>query len=87
MNDDVLFRTGGHAAHIALNRPGALNSLTHDMVLRIDAKLTEWEHDPAVETVVITGEGERGLCAGGDIRAIHDDARDGDGSTAAAFWR
>ena len=87
MNDDVLFRTSGRAAHIALNRPGALNSLTHDMVLRIDAKLTEWEHDPAVGTVVITGEGERGLCAGGDIRAIHDDARDGDGSAAAAFWR
>ncbi|MFJ6074049.1 enoyl-CoA hydratase/isomerase family protein [Streptomyces sp. NPDC093065] len=87
MNDDVLFRTSGRAAHIALNRPRALNSLTHDMVLRIDAKLTEWEHDPAVETVVITGEGERGLCAGGDIRAIHDDARDGDGSVSAAFWR
>ncbi|MFC7808723.1 enoyl-CoA hydratase/isomerase family protein [Streptomyces olivaceus] len=87
MNDDVLFRTGGRAAHIALNRPGALNSLTHDMVLRIDAKLTEWEHDPAVGTVVITGEGERGLCAGGDIRAIHDDARDGDGRASAAFWR
>ncbi|MFB6790288.1 enoyl-CoA hydratase/isomerase family protein [Streptomyces olivaceus] len=87
MNDDVLFRTGGRAAHITLNRPGALNSLTHDMVLRIDAKLTEWEHDPAVGTVVITGEGERGLCAGGDIRAIHDDARDGDGRASAAFWR
>ncbi|WP_399136897.1 enoyl-CoA hydratase/isomerase family protein [Streptomyces sp. NBUA17] len=87
MNDDVLFRTGGRAAQITLNRPGALNSLTHDMVLRIDAKLTEWEHDPAVGTVVITGEGERGLCAGGDIRAIHDDARDGDGRASAVFWR
>ncbi|MFB6789000.1 enoyl-CoA hydratase/isomerase family protein [Streptomyces olivaceus] len=85
--NDVLFRTSGRAAHITLNRPRALNSLTHDMVLRIDAKLTEWEHDPAVETVVITGEGERGLCAGGDIRAIHDDARDGDGRASAAFWR
>ncbi|MEV5918531.1 enoyl-CoA hydratase/isomerase family protein [Streptomyces pseudogriseolus] len=84
---DVLFRMSGRAAHIALNRPRALNSLTHDMVLRIDAKLTEWEQDPAVETVVITGKGERGLCAGGDIRAIHDDARDGDGSASAAFWR
>lgn len=31
--------------------------------------------------------GERGLCAGGDIRAIHDDARDGDGTASAAFWR
>ncbi|MEW2129983.1 enoyl-CoA hydratase/isomerase family protein [Streptomyces sp. NPDC005435] len=84
---DVLFRTRGHAAHITLNRPEALNSLTHEMVLRIDEALTGWEHDPAVETVVITGAGERGLCAGGDIRAIHDDARDGDGTASAAFWR
>ncbi|MFJ8697641.1 enoyl-CoA hydratase/isomerase family protein [Streptomyces ardesiacus] len=84
---DVLFRTSGRAARISLNRPRALNSLTHDMVLRIDAKLSEWERDPAVETVVITGEGERGLCAGGDIRAIHDDARDADGRASAAFWR
>ncbi|MCF2130932.1 enoyl-CoA hydratase/isomerase family protein [Strepomyces sp. STD 3.1] len=84
---DVLFRTSGRAAHIVLNRPRALNSLTHEMVLRIDAKLKEWERDPAVETVVITGAGERGLCAGGDIRSIHDDARDGDGSATAAFWR
>nr|WP_237518621.1 enoyl-CoA hydratase/isomerase family protein [Streptomyces sp. SID5910] len=82
-----MFRTSGRTAHIVLNRPRALNSLTHEMVLRIDAKLTEWERDPAVETVVVTGEGERGLCAGGDIRAIHDDARAGDGSASAAFWR
>ncbi|MFA3875756.1 enoyl-CoA hydratase/isomerase family protein [Streptomyces sp. MMCC 100] len=85
--NDVLFRTSGRTAHVTLNRPGALNSLTHDMVLRIDEALTEWEHDSAVETVVITGEGERGLCAGGDIRAIHDDVRDGDGRASAAFWR
>ncbi|MFB8246039.1 enoyl-CoA hydratase/isomerase family protein [Streptomyces sp. NPDC055952] len=85
--EPVLFRTTGRAAHITLNRPGALNALTHTMVRRIDGALTEWEHDPAVETVVITGAGERGLCAGGDIRAIHDDARDGDGSASAAFWR
>ncbi|MFF0598709.1 enoyl-CoA hydratase/isomerase family protein [Streptomyces antibioticus] len=85
--NDVLFHRSGHAAHITLNRPKALNSLTHDMVLRIGEALTEWEHDPAVETVVVTGAGERGLCAGGDIRAIHDDARDGDGSASAAFWR
>ncbi|MER7922631.1 enoyl-CoA hydratase/isomerase family protein [Streptomyces sp. NPDC096057] len=86
---DVTFHTTGRAAHITLNRPKAINALTHDMVLRIDEALTRWELDPAVETVVITGAGERGLCAGGDIRAIHDDARDGDGdgSASAAFWR
>ncbi|MEV6483497.1 enoyl-CoA hydratase/isomerase family protein [Streptomyces sp. NPDC051576] len=86
-DDPVLLRTEGRAAYLTLNRPKALNALTHAMVRRIDEALTDWEHDPAVETVVISGAGERGLCAGGDIRAIHDDARDGDGSAAVAFWR
>ncbi|MFF7731417.1 3-hydroxyisobutyryl-CoA hydrolase [Streptomyces sp. NPDC007984] len=86
-HDPVLFHTHGRAARITLNRPRALNALTHTMVRRVDAALTAWERDPAVETVVITGAGERGLCAGGDIRAIHDDARDGDGTGSAAFWR
>ncbi|MFJ7071190.1 enoyl-CoA hydratase/isomerase family protein [Streptomyces sp. NPDC098781] len=85
--DHVLTRTEGRAGYVTLNRPKALNALTHAMVRRIDAALAAWEHDPAVETVVITGAGERALCAGGDIRAIHDDARDGDGSASAAFWR
>ncbi|MFG2638433.1 enoyl-CoA hydratase/isomerase family protein [Streptomyces sp. NPDC048362] len=85
--EPVLLHTDGRAAHIVLNRPRALNALNHEMVRRIDEVLTVWEDDPAVRTVVITGAGERGLCAGGDIRAVHDDARDGDGSAAAAFWR
>ncbi|MFI6349197.1 enoyl-CoA hydratase/isomerase family protein [Streptomyces sp. NPDC050560] len=83
----VLARRAGRAAYLTLNRPKALNALTHPMVLAVDEALTAWEHDPAVEAVVVTGAGERGLCAGGDIRAVHDDARDGDGSASAAFWR
>lgn len=86
-DDSVLLRTEGGAAYLTLNRPKALNALDHAMVRRIDAALDAWEHDPAVETVVITGAGERGLCAGGDIRAIHADARTGDGTASAAFWR
>ncbi|MEU4203666.1 enoyl-CoA hydratase/isomerase family protein [Streptomyces sp. NPDC045470] len=86
-DDSVLLRTEGGAAYLTLNRPKALNALDHAMVRRIDAALDAWEHDPTVETVVITGAGERGLCAGGDIRAIHADARTGDGSASAAFWR
>ncbi|MFI1765100.1 enoyl-CoA hydratase/isomerase family protein [Streptomyces sp. NPDC020800] len=85
--EPVLLHTSGRAAHITLNRPKALNALSHAMVRRIDEALTVWEHDPAVETVVVSGAGERGLCAGGDIRAVHDDARDGDGTASAAFWR
>ncbi|MFJ6072726.1 enoyl-CoA hydratase/isomerase family protein [Streptomyces sp. NPDC093065] len=86
-DEPVLTHTAGRAGYLTLNRPGALNALTHAMVRRIDEVLTAWEHDPAVETVVLTGAGERGLCAGGDIRAIHDDARDANGVASAAFWR
>ncbi|MER5525336.1 enoyl-CoA hydratase/isomerase family protein [Streptomyces sp. NPDC002677] len=84
---DVLLRTAGRAAHLTLNRPKALNALSHAMVRSIDEALTGWEHDPAVETVVITGAGERGLCAGGDIRSIYEDVRAGGGNASAAFWR
>ncbi|MGW2043284.1 enoyl-CoA hydratase/isomerase family protein, partial [Streptomyces virginiae] len=84
--DHVLLRTEGHAAYITLNRPEALNALSHPMVLRIEEALTTWADDPAVALVVIDGAGERALCAGGDIRAIHADARTG-GSASADFWR
>ncbi|MFJ6699015.1 enoyl-CoA hydratase/isomerase family protein [Streptomyces sp. NPDC091272] len=84
--DPVLAHVEGHAGHLVLNRPRALNSLTHPMVRTLGSALAAWEFDPAVETVVISGAGGRGLCAGGDIRAIHDDARDGDGRATEAFW-
>ncbi|MGW7051688.1 enoyl-CoA hydratase/isomerase family protein [Streptomyces sp. NPDC054887] len=85
-DDSVLLRTDGHAARLTLNRPRAINALDHAMVNRAAAALAAWERDPAVATVVVTGAGERGLCAGGDIRSIHADAVAG-GTASAAFWR
>ncbi|UED86759.1 enoyl-CoA hydratase/isomerase family protein [Streptomyces profundus] len=82
---EVLLRVDGRAGVITLNRPRAINALSHAMVRAVDAALRDWERDPAVRTVVVEGAGERGLCAGGDIRAIHDDARAGTGA-ARDFW-
>ncbi|MCX5207149.1 enoyl-CoA hydratase/isomerase family protein [Streptomyces sp. NBC_00237] len=83
----VLVHVEGRAGHLVLNRPRALNSLTHPMVRLLDATLAAWAKDPEIDTVVLSGAGERGLCAGGDIRTMHDDARDGDGTATEAFWR
>ncbi|MFI1177311.1 enoyl-CoA hydratase/isomerase family protein [Streptomyces melanogenes] len=85
-HDHVLLHTEGHAAYITLNRPKALNALSHPMVLRIEEALSAWADDPAIAVVVLQGAGERGLCAGGDIRTIYEDARTG-GTASAAFWR
>ncbi|WNE94979.1 enoyl-CoA hydratase/isomerase family protein [Streptomyces luomodiensis] len=86
-DDAVLARTEGRAGYLTLNRPRALNALTHPMVTRIADYLAAWERDPAVRTVVIDGAGERGLCAGGDIRMIHQDVTSGGGAASRAFWR
>ncbi|MFB7056222.1 enoyl-CoA hydratase/isomerase family protein [Streptomyces vinaceus] len=84
--EEVIVTTEGRTGRLVLNRPKALNALNHSMVLRIEEALTAWRDDSAVETVVISGAGERGLCAGGDIRAIYEDARTG-GAASADFWR
>ncbi|ATZ23272.1 enoyl-CoA hydratase/isomerase family protein [Streptomyces lavendulae] len=85
-DDTVVIETHGRAGVVTLNRPKALNALTHPMVLRIAEALTAWEQDPAVDHVMIRGAGERGLCAGGDIRAIHADAKAGT-TGSLDFWR
>jgi enoyl-CoA hydratase len=56
------------------------------MVQTIAAALDRFEADPTVRCVLLDGEGSRGLCAGGDIRAIHESGRRQDGA-AELFWR
>lgn len=83
--DVVLVRREGRAGHLTLNRPRSINALTHAMVRVLDDTLAEWEQDPSVAAVVLTGAGDRGLCAGGDIRAMREDVLAGDGR-AQRFW-
>ncbi|MBB3562330.1 enoyl-CoA hydratase [Rhizobium sp. BK512] len=83
---EVIVERRGTAGLIRLNRPKALNSLTIPMVRTIAAALDEFAGDQAVASVLVMGEGERGFCAGGDIRAIHMSGRSGDG-LAETFWR
>ncbi|MFD7640728.1 enoyl-CoA hydratase/isomerase family protein [Kitasatospora sp. NPDC059795] len=83
---DVLIERIGRTGRITLNRPRALNSLTLGMLRTVREALDAWAEDDRVTAVLLTGAGERGLCAGGDIRAIHDDARLG-GAGDRAFFR
>jgi enoyl-CoA hydratase len=69
---DVLVRKDRALRRITLNRPKAFNALTLDMAVTMTAFLKSWALDPEVGAVLIDGAGERGLCAGGDIRALYD---------------
>ncbi|MCC9624980.1 enoyl-CoA hydratase/isomerase family protein [Thalassospira sp. MA62] len=57
---------------IKLNRPRALNSLNVDMVDTMNEQLKKWKLDDTVSLVCIYGEGEKGLCAGGDMRTLYN---------------
>ena len=82
---EVLSRVEDGVGFVMLNRPKAINSLNLGMVDELRAVLAGWERDAAVRAVVLSGAGERGLCAGGDVVAIYHSAR-ADGVAARRFW-
>ncbi|PRW64142.1 enoyl-CoA hydratase/isomerase family protein [Actinopolyspora mortivallis] len=82
----VLFEVQGALGRITLNRPKALNSLTFDMVRAVTSALEQWRTDDRVRAVLVEGAGERGLCAGGDIRAMYDAVRAGRVDLTETFW-
>ena len=84
-NEDVLVNVENGIGLLTLNRPKAINSLTHPMVTAMSKVLSDWERDDGIRAVVLSGAGERGLCAGGDIVVIYHSAR-ADGSEARQFW-
>lgn len=82
---EVLARVDGRLGILTLNRPKAINSLTHGMVGAMDQALAAWATDDAVRAVLVAGAGERGLCAGGDVVALYHSAKVG-GADARAFF-
>jgi enoyl-CoA hydratase len=82
---DVLVRECGALRRLTLNRPQALNALTLDMAVTMAKWLRDWASDDAVGAVLIDGAGERGLCAGGDLRALYDAAKSCD-PLPQVFW-
>lgn len=84
-SDEILTRVRGGVGLVTLNRPKAINSLTHHMVTVLDQVLTSWAEDAAITAVVLDGAGERGLCAGGDVVAVYESAKAG-GEDVRRFW-
>jgi enoyl-CoA hydratase len=76
----------GPVGRIELNRPRALNALNFPMVELFIKTLRDWQDDPAIRTVVVTGAGSRGLCAGGDIRWIYRQLAE-NMDEVRRFWR
>ena len=84
---DINIRITGKAGRITLTRPKALNALSYDMCMAIDAALKDWVGNDAVELVVIDAIGDKAFCAGGDIAELYDTGTKGDYEYGRKFWR
>jgi enoyl-CoA hydratase len=83
---DLIARREGAAGIIRLNRPKTINAVTLEMFRDIDKALDEFESDAAVGLILLEGAGDRGLCAGGDIRALYESSKV-KGDLGKILWR
>src|SRR5205809_2484052 len=83
---DLIARREGSAGIIRLNRPKAINAVTLEMFRDVDRALDRFEADPEVGLILLEGAGERGLCAGGDIRALYESSKV-HGDLGKILWR
>lgn len=75
----VLSTVDGALGHLTLNRPRQINALSIPLIQQFSAQLDAWAGDDAVQAVLVDGAGERGLCAGGDIKALYAGIVSGEG--------
>lgn len=71
---------------IVLDRPKALNALDQSMIDAMYRVLVDWGDDDAVELVLVTSASDRAFCAGGDIRAIRENALAGDTAAVTEYF-
>lgn len=71
MTEGVILRREAALGHITLDRPKALNALTHEMCASVFEALRDWARDDAIHAVLIDAVPGRAFCAGGDIRSIY----------------
>lgn len=83
----VLVHARAGLGRLTLNRPRAINALDLVMVQRMHEALDAWEHDTDVDVVLLDGAGERGLCAGGDVRGLAEQVTSGRAEDAGVFFR
>ncbi|MFN0119431.1 MAG: enoyl-CoA hydratase [Blastocatellia bacterium] len=62
----LLTNVAGKVATLTFNRPGKLNALSRELMHLAIGHLRQWEADPDIGAIVVTGSG-RAFCAGGDV--------------------
>lgn len=82
---EVIIWVENSLGRIRLNRPKALNALSHKMIKLILPALIKWRENSTISAVLIDSTGDRAFCAGGDVAAVYR-GRNDDPENSIAFF-
>lgn len=85
-NSPVFIERGNRMMSLILNRPQNLNSLTTEMIRIIGEALDQAEREEHIGFVLLRGAGEKGFCAGGDLKMLARAAGSGQLEEAWEFF-
>ncbi len=69
---DIVYQTAEGMAKITINRPEVRNAFRPETVDELAAAFTRAHEDQTVGVVILTGEGDKAFCSGGDQRIRGD---------------
>jgi naphthoate synthase len=70
---DIRYETADGIAKITINRPEVRNAFRPVTLNELSAAFTLARDDPSIGVIILTGEGEKAFCSGGDQRIRGDD--------------
>jgi enoyl-CoA hydratase len=68
----ILTQKEGPITTITVNRPEALNTLTHELILNLTAEIKKRSLEPKSRIIILAGSGDRAFVGGVDVRAMMD---------------
>lgn len=71
---DEVQASKGLIGTLTLNAPKSLNSLSLEMIRALYAQLLVWNDNDDVACIVLSGNGEKAFCAGGDVQMLYQSA-------------
>lgn len=73
----IIINHQGPIVTITINRPRFLNTLTHELILKLKETITTWGARKDIRLIILTGSGDRAFVGGVDVRAMMDLDPDG----------
>jgi naphthoate synthase len=83
--EDIRYEKADGIARIAIDRPEVLNAFRPQTLIDISAALEAAREDTEIGAIILTGEGERAFCSGGDQTVRGDTGYVAEGASLGRF--